>query len=319
VTLPSEEANDVRIGIDLGGTKIEGVVLAEDGALLTRRRVPTPRDSYEATVQAIADLVADLEEEVGGAATVGMGMPGTVSPLTRGVKNANSVWLNGKPFDRDVAAAVGRELRWANDANCLALSEAVDGAGAGERVVFAVILGTGVGAGLVVDGTVIPGRNGVAGEWGHNPLPWSAPDELPGPDCYCGLRGCIETWLSGPGLRRDHQRVTGRDLPTPEITAAAEAGDTDAEATLQRYEHRLARALAHVVNMIDPDVFVFGGGVSNTARLYDNVPPQMAQWVLGNEVTTPLRPAVHGDSSGVRGAAWLWPVGARPADPHQTP
>jgi fructokinase len=313
MTLPIEEADDVRIGIDLGGTKIEGVVLAEDGALLARRRVPTPRDSYEATVQAIVDLVAHLEEEVGGTATVGLGMPGTISPVTGGVKNANSVWLNGKPFDRDLEASLGRELRWANDANCLALSEAVDGAGAGERVVFAVILGTGVGAGLVVDGRVVAGRNGVAGEWGHNPLPWSTADEQPGPDCYCGLHGCIETWLSGPGLRRDHARVTGTDLPAPEIVAAVAAGDADADATLTRYEHRLARALAHVVNMVDPDVFVFGGGVSNTARLYDNVPGQIARWVLGNEVATPLRPAAHGDSSGVRGAAWLWPAGSTPA------
>lgn len=296
----------MRIGVDLGGTKIEGVALDDDGRELARRRVPTP-PFYDGTLQAVADLVGTLEEVTGKAGTVGVGMPGTLSPLTGRVKNANSVWLIDQPFDRDLAAALGREVRCANDANCLALSEAVDGAGAGSRTVFAVILGTGTGAGIVVDGAVLGGRNGIAGEWGHNPLPWPDAAERPGADCYCGRRGCLETWLSGPALRADHRRATGADLPADEIAAAARDGEPSADATLRRYERRLARGLAHVINVVDPDVVVLGGGVSNVERLYDRVPGLLADWVFGGEATTPLRPAAHGDSSGVRGAAWLWP------------
>lgn len=299
----------VRIGVDLGGTKTEALALGEGGTELARRRVPTPR-GYKPSIGAIVDLVHTLEREVGEQGTVGVGMPGVVSPLTGLVKNANSTWLIGKPFDRDLAAALGREVRCENDANCLALSEAVDGAGSEARVVFAVILGTGVGAGIVIDGRIVAGRHGVGGEWGHNPLPWATAEELPGPDCYCGKRGCIETWLSGPALAADHARVTGEETGAVEIVDRAAEGRPDAEATLRRYEVRLARALAHVVNVLDPDVIVLGGGVSNTARLYDTVPTLLAEWVFGGEVTTPLRPARHGDSSGVRGAAWLWPADA---------
>lgn len=297
----------MRIGVDLGGTKTEALALSDGGTGLARRRIATPR-GYRPTIEAIVGLVHTLEREVGGHGSVGVGMPGVVSPLTGLVKNANSTWLIGKPFDRDLAAALGREVRCANDANCLALSEAVDGAGVDGRVVFAVILGTGVGSGVVVDGRILEGRHGVGGEWGHNPLPWAAGEELPGPDCYCGKRGCIETWLSGPALAADHARMTGEEAAAPDIVARAAEGRPDAEATLRRYETRLARALAHVINILDPDVIVLGGGVSNTARLYQTVPTLLPEWVFGGEVTTPLRPARHGDSSGVRGAAWLWPA-----------
>ncbi len=298
----------MRIGIDLGGTKIEGIGLSEDGRELARRRLPTPRGDYAGCLHAIAELVGWIEKEVGGTGTVGVGMPGTLSPVTGLVKNANSVWLNGRPFDRDLTSTLGRELRFANDANCLALSEAVDGAGAGDHVVFAAILGTGTGAGIAVGGAVHAGHNGLGGEWGHNPLPWPTHAEYPGPDCYCGKRGCLETWISGPGLRRDHALQTGRSLPAERIVAQAAAGDDHAEAALQRYEDRLARGLAHAVNLLDPDVIVLGGGMANVERLYRTVPPRLAAWVFGGEVATPIRRAVHGDSSGVRGAAWLWPA-----------
>lgn len=304
-TPPRHGTRDVRIGIDLGGTKIEGIVLDPDGTELTRLRVPTPRD-YDATLAALVELVATLEGRVQATGTIGVGMPGSHSPSTGLVRNANSVWLNGRPFDRDLATALGRDVRCTNDANCLAVSEAADGAGAGARVVFAVILGTGVGAGIVVDGRVVEGRNAVAGEWGHNPLPWPRPDELPGSGCYCGKHGCIETWLAGPSLARDHRDVTGEERTAAAIAAAADTGEPGAAATLDRYADRLARSLAHVVNVIDPDVVVLGGGVSNIGRLYDTVPGRLAAWVFGGEATTPLRPAVHGDSSGVRGAAGLW-------------
>jgi fructokinase len=306
------DANGMRIGIDLGGTKIEGIGLADDGRELARRRVPTPRDDYERCLRAVVELVSWIEQQVGCAGTVGVGMPGTLSPLTGLVKNANSVWLNGRPFDQDLASALGREVRCANDANCLALSEAVDGAGADAQVVFAVILGTGTGAGIAIERAVHAGRNGLGGEWGHNPLPWPAHDEQPGPDCYCGQRGCLETWLSGPGLERDHGHATGHRLPAAQIVAAATAGDQHAESTLRRYEDRLARGLACVVNLLDPDVIVLGGGLANVERLYRTVPARLGAWVFGREVTTPIRRAAHGDSSGVRGAAWLWPTAARP-------
>ncbi|MGH8933536.1 MAG: fructokinase [Egibacteraceae bacterium] len=298
----------MRIGIDLGGTKIEGIGLGEDGRELARRRLPTPRGDYEGCLQAIAALVGWIEKEVGGTGTVGVGMPGTLSPVTGLVKNANSVWLNGRPFDRDLAETLGRQVRFANDANCLALSEAVDGAGAGAHMVFAAILGTGTGAGIAVDRAVHAGHNGLGGEWGHNPLPWPEPSEYPGPDCYCGKRGCLETWISGPGLQRDHALQTGRSLPAEQVVAQAAAGDHHAEATLQRYEDRLARGLAHAINLLDPDVIVLGGGMANVERLYRTVPPLLAAWVFGGEAATPIRRAVHGDSSGVRGAAWLWPA-----------
>lgn len=298
----------MRIGIDLGGTKIEGIALGGDGRELARRRVRTPRDDYAGTITAVAEVVRWLEDEAGMSGTVGLGMPGSLSPSTGLVRNANSVWLIGHPVDRDLAAELGRQVRWANDANCLAVSEAADGAGAGARVVFAVILGTGVGAGIVVDGRLLAGRNGVGGEWGHNPLPWPTDDEWPGRACYCGRRGCVETWLSGPALARDHARESGRELDAPGIAAGAAAGDEAADATLRRYCDRLARGLAHVVNVLDPDVIVLAGGVSNIVRLYDDVPGLLARWTFGGEADTPIVRAVHGDSSGVRGAAGLWPV-----------
>lgn len=298
----------MRIGIDLGGTKIEGIALADDGRQLARRRAPTPRGDYRGSIQLMIDLVGWLEREAGARGTVGVGMPGTISPLTGLVKNANSVWLNGRPLDRDLAVGLGRQVRCANDANCLAVSEAVDGAAAGAHVVFAAILGTGTGAGLAINATVHPGRNGLGGEWGHNPLPWARPGELPGPDCYCGQRGCLETWLSGPGLERDHWQAAGRQLPAAGIVAAADAGDRQAQATLERYEDRLARGLAAVVNLLDPDVIVLGGGLSNIERLYQGLPERLRPWIFGGELCTPVRRATHGDSSGVRGAAWLWPA-----------
>ena len=267
--------------------------------------IPTPRGNYVATVEAVASLVA-LGESVVGSSTVGIGMPGVVSPATGLVKNANSTWLNGRPLSEDLAARLGRPVRLANDANCFALSEATDGAAAGLPVVFGVILGTGVGGGLVVNGRVVTGANAIAGEWGHNPLPWPEAGEWPGPSCYCGRTGCIETLLSGPGLARDHQGRTGRELDAAGIVAAAAAGDEDARESVATYERRLARGLASVVNVFDPDAIVLGGGVSNIARLYERVPRLWTEFVFSDAVVTRLVRAVHGDSSGVRGAAWLW-------------
>jgi fructokinase len=299
----------MRIGIDLGGTKIEGVALGSDGAELARLRVPTPKNDYQAIVRALVELVASLETKAGARASVGVGMPGCISPATGVVKNANTVVLNGKPLDRDLAEALGRPVRLANDANCFALSEASDGAGAGAPVVFGVIIGTGTGGGVVVNGQVLTGPNAVAGEWGHNPLPWPGDDERPGPPCYCGKQGCIETFLSGPGLAADHQRRTGLRLEGAEIGARADAGDAEAIATMTRYEDRMARCLATIINVLDPDVIVLGGGVSNIARLYRTVPQLWGRYVFSDDVRTALRQARHGDSSGVRGAAWLWPIG----------
>jgi fructokinase len=296
----------LRIGVDLGGTKIEAVALGGDGAVLRLRRVATPRDDYRATIEAVAAIVEALETELGRRGTVGVGMPGTLSPATGVVKNANSVWLNGQALDRDLQARLGRPVRFANDANCLALSEAVDGAGARSRLVFGVILGTGTGGGIALDRRVWTGPNAIAGEWGHNPLPWPEDDERRGPACYCGLSGCIETFLSGPGLARDHHLRTGEDRDPRAIAASAAAGDEAASATLQRYEQRLARALAAVVNLLDPDVIVIGGGLSNLPRLYEVVPALWTRFVFSDRVDTRLSPAHHGDSSGVRGAAWLW-------------
>ncbi len=308
-------ASTVRIGIDLGGTKIEGLALDGAGAELARLRVPTPQHDYEATVAAITSVVGELEKRVGeqsGAAiraSVGVGIPGSVVRATGLVKNANSTWLNGRPLERDLSAAMGREVRCANDANCLAVSEATDGAAAGAAMVFAVILGTGCGGGVAAHGRVHIGPNGVGGEWGHNPLPWPRPDELPGPECYCGQRGCNEMWLSGTGLARDHAEVTGVRMTGEEIVRGAEAGDAAAEASLQRLEERIARALAGVVNLLDPDVIVIGGGLSKLDRIYRNVPPQIMRHVFGGgELQTPVLRAKHGDASGVRGAAWLWPL-----------
>ena len=301
-----------RLGIDLGGTKIEGLVLDDNGGERVRRRVPTPRDGYDATVRAIATLVSGLAEEagVGGNVPVGVAIPGTLSPASGLVKNANSTSLIGHPLDRDLERALGRRVRVANDANCFALSEAVDGAGAGYEVVFGVILGTGTGGGIVVGGRVLTGPNSVAGEWGHNPLPWPTPEEMPGPECYCGKRGCIETFLSGPGFTADFRRASGREASPKEIATAAGAGEVAAMAAMARYARRAAKALASVINVLDPDVIVLGGGVSNVTALYEAVPKLWGEYAFSDVVKTPLVRNRHGDSSGVRGAAWLWPQGA---------
>ena len=298
----------MRIGIDLGGTKIEGILLGPDGEELARHRIPTPKGDYTGTVQAIASLVREMDALAKSPtpSTVGIGIPGAISPASGLIKNANSTCLIGNALDQDVATAIGREVRLANDANCLTVSEAVDGAAAGAHVVYGVILGTGVGGGIAVDGRVLTGPNAITGEWGHNPLPWPRDDERPGAACYCGLHGCIETFLSGPGLTRDHEAVTGTHLDSATIVSLAHDGDLECDATLQRYEERLARALATVINMLDPDAIVLGGGLSNIQRLYDNVPRLWHQWVFSDVVTTPLLQNIHGDSSGVRGAAWLW-------------
>jgi fructokinase len=296
----------VRIGIDLGGTKIEGVALDDSGAINVRRRLSTPR-AYEPTIAALVRLVHDIETEAGETGTVGVGTPGAISPARAVMKNANSVWLNDRPLAQDLSSALGRPVRLANDANCFALSEAADGAAAGAEVVFGVILGTGTGGGVVVRGQVLTGPNAVAGEWGHNPMPWPETGEWPGPPCYCGRTGCIETFVSGPGLAADFRAGTGRQVTATDIAAAALAGDTAAEATLVRYEGRLARALSSVINVLDPDVIVLGGGLSNLSRLYVNVPRLWGPFVFSDRVDTRLVPPMHGDSSGVRGAAWLWP------------
>jgi fructokinase len=296
----------LRIGVDLGGTKIEAAAVAPDGQIVVRERVPTPRDDYDGTIAAVVRLVGRLEGDLGQTMTVGVGMPGTISPATGLVKNANSVWLNGRPLDRDLSEQLARPVRLANDANCFALSEARGGAAAGVPVVFGVIIGTGTGGGIVVNGRVVAGRNAVAGEWGHNPLPWPRPGEWPGAVCYCGLRGCIETFLSGPGLARDYASVTGDERTSIDIVERAAGGDPAAEASLQRYEDRCARALASVINVLDPDIIVLGGGMSNLARLYTNVPRLWLQYVFSDRVDTMLVAPRFGAASGVRGAAWLW-------------
>lgn len=296
----------MRIGVDLGGTKIEIVALSADGSEVVRRRIATPTGDYDGTIAAVASLVASVEAEIGQPATVGVGSPGAIVPSTGLLRNSNSVVLNEKPLKRDIEFALCRQVRIANDANCFALSEAVDGAGAGASVVFGVILGTGVGGGIVVGRKVLPGYNNVAGEWGHNPLPWPNAGELPGPHCYCGKRGCVETFLSGPGFAADFAKRTGRELTAMEIATAAERGDGKARDALAVYEDRLARGLAHVVNLLDPDVIVLGGGLSNIVRLYDNVPALIQRYAISTPVDVRLAPAARGDSSGVRGAAWLW-------------
>jgi fructokinase len=296
----------MQIGVDFGGTKIEAAALAPDGGILTRLREPNP-GAYEAALETVARLIARVEAETGGIGSIGVGIPGSPSPRTGLIRNANSTYLNGRPFGADLEARLGRPVRLANDANCLALSEAADGAGAGARGVLAVILGTGCGAGLVVDGRLVEGAHGVAAELGHIPLPWPSRDEAPGPACWCGLHGCLETWISGTGLQRDHAAATGRTLVAPDIVAAAAAGETDAAASLARYVDRLGRALAMAVNLVDPDVIVLGGGMSNAAAIYPALPPVIARHVFADAWDAPVVPARWGDSSGVRGAAWLWP------------
>jgi fructokinase len=290
----------IRIGIDLGGTKTEAVALDRSGAILIRRRVETLQGSYSGTIATIKQLVEAIEAELSAKASVGIGIPGTISPASGLVKNANSTWLIGKPLDRDLAEALDRPVRLGNDADCFALSEASDGSGAGEAIVFGVILGTGVGGGIIVHGRPLAGPNAIAGEWGHNPLPWPEDAERPGPACYCGRSGCIECFLSGPSLSRDD----GRGMNAAEI---ASGKDAQSLASMSRYEARLARALAHVINILDPHVIVLGGGLSKVERLYKAVPKLWGQWIFSDSVATRLLPPKHGDSSGVRGAAWLWP------------
>jgi fructokinase len=294
----------VSIGVDLGGTKIEAALLDRSGKVLRSLRAPTPRDDYGGTIEKIVELVVALGHQ--DEATVGICSPGAISPATGRVKNANSTWLNGRTLREDLTRALGREIRIANDADCFALSEAIDGAGRGARIVFGAILGTGVGGGVVVDGRLVSGPNAIGGEWGHNPLPWPRDDERPGRACYCGRAGCIESWLSGPGLASDHERVTQERLTPHEIVARADGGDAAATETLARYEDRLARSFATLINVLDPHVIVLGGGLSNIGRLYENVPRLWSSWVFSDRVDTRLAPPVHGDASGVRGAARLW-------------
>jgi fructokinase len=298
----------LRIGIDLGGTKIEGLALGDDRREIDRRRVPAPRGSYADSVRAVADLVSAIESAAGDRATVGVGIPGVVSPASGLVKNANSTWLNGHPLAEDLSRALGREVRLANDANCFALSEATDGAAAGASVVFGVIIGTGTGGGLVVNGRLVAGANAIGGEWGHNPLPSPDDRERPGPPCYCGRSGCIETFLSGPALARDYITLGGEDLTAAEVALRADRGDPRAIECLERYEDRFARAIASVINIVDPDVIVLGGGLSNIARLYERVPAIWGRHICSDHVATRMVRAQHGDASGVRGAAWLWPA-----------
>ncbi len=296
----------IRIGIDLGGTKIEVIALDNQGETLARERLPTPQGDYAATVQTVADLIYGIEQRLGSQGSVGIAMPGALSPATGLIKNANSVCLIGQPLDHDLSAVLHRPVKLSNDANCFALSEAVDGAAAGEKIVFGVIIGTGTGGGIAINQQVLTGLNGIAGEWGHNPLPWVQTEELPGPLCYCGKHGCIETFLSGPGMARDYQTTTGKSLSPPDIVILAEAEDNPAKACLSRYADRLARGLASIINVLDPEVIVLGGGMSNIAQLYVDVPRLWRRYVFSDHVDTVLKPAKYGDSSGVRGAAWLW-------------
>ncbi len=299
----------MRIGIDLGGTKIEGVLLDSAGLIRRRLRQSTPREDYDGTIRTIQSIVRALDADAAGSPSVGVGIPGALCPSSGLVKNANSTWIIGRPLDKDLERALGRPVRVANDANCFALSEAMDGAGEGANVVFGVIVGTGCGGGIVVNRQVLTGPNAIAGEWGHHPLPWPTIEEAAAaPACYCGKVGCIETWISGPGLSADVQRLTGDRLSAEDICARAQAGDPKADAALARYETRMGRALAQIVNILDPDVIVLGGGLSNVERLYENVPALMAPFVLSRTLMTRLVRNAHGDSSGVRGAAWLWPA-----------
>lgn len=296
----------MRIGIDLGGTKIEGIALADGGAELKRIRVPTPAGDYDGTLRAIAGLVAALESDTKQTGSVGIATPGAISPATGLMKNSNSTVLNGRPLDSDLEALLGRAVRLENDANCFAVSEAIDGAGAGAQVVFGVILGTGVGGGIAIGGRALSGRHRIAGEWGHNPLPWPSDGERPGPDCYCGRHGCIETFLSGPGLAADFFRATGERIGADEIVRRRDAGNTNARESLERYHDRLARALATVINLLDPDTIVLGGGLSNMDDLYPALAQRIGAFAFSDRTDTPILKAKHGDLSGVRGAAWLW-------------
>ncbi len=297
----------MRIGIDLGGTKTEAIALDDDGVELRRLRVPTPRGDYPGTVATIAGLVASIESDLATTGSVGVGIPGTIVAASGLVKNANSIWLNGQPLARDLSVALKREVRCANDANCFAVSEATDGAGMGFSVVFGAILGTGCGAGVVLNGQPYAGHNGLAGEWGHTPLPWAQAHEIPGPPCYCGHHGCLETWISGVGFERDFFRATGEELSGKQIVALAMQGDEQATAALARLEDRIARGLAMIVNILDPQVVVLGGGLSNLSQLYTgSLEEQIATYTFGGATVTPVRCNLHGDSSGVRGAAWLW-------------
>jgi fructokinase len=295
----------MRIGVDLGGTKIEGVVLAEDGVELKRRRIATPRDDYQMTLAAVADLVRQLERDAGAVESIGVGHPGAISPATGLIKNANSTWLNGRPFGSDLSRRLNRRIEFANDADCFALSEAIDGAATGAEVVFGVIVGTGTGGGVVIGGRLLAGANAIAGEWGHNPMPWPRPDEWPGPRCYCGRTGCIEMFLSGPALARDYESAGGTPISGVEISARAAAGESLAIACLDRYANRMARALASVINVLDPNVIALGGGLSNIDQLYRRVPKLWSEFVFSDSVVTRLVRPAHGDASGVRGAAWL--------------
>jgi fructokinase len=305
-------AGRMRIGIDLGGTKIEGIAIADDGTERVRRRIVAPRGNYEDTIAAVAGLVHAIEEQAGARGTLGIGIPGTISPATGLIKNSNSTWLNGRPLATDLSQRLDRPIRFANDANCFALSEATDGAASDAGIVFGVIVGTGTGGGVVIHRQVLVGANAIGGEWGHNPLPGAHATESPGPPCYCGRSGCIETFLSGPALARDYadSDPSGPSgyagVTAQEIAARAAAGEARAEAALSRYEERMARALGSVINLIDPDVIVLGGGLSNIDRLYDRVPMLWSRYIFSDRVTTRLVRARHGDSSGVRGAAWLW-------------
>jgi fructokinase len=299
----------MRIGVDLGGTKIEGIALADNGDIPVRRRVQTPR-SYAETLDALVGVVEAIEKAVDRRCTVGIGIPGTVMPATGVVKNANSVCLNGETLQDDLNRRLGRTVGLMNDANCFALSEAADGAAAGAPVVFGVILGTGVGGGIVVDGKCLIGVNQITGEWGHNPLPWPSLEEIPGPTCYCGRRGCIEAFISGPGLVNDHTAHTGQTLTTHAIVKNAREGDAAATATMERYYNRLARSLATVINLLDPDVIVLGGGMSNVAGLAEQAQSRLGGYVFSDTIATRIVHNIHGDSSGVRGAAWLWPAGS---------
>ena len=298
----------MRIGIDLGGTKTEIIALDEDNQICERRRIDTPHGDYRGAIETIVNLIRAVENHIGQQGTVGIATPGAISPASGLIKNANSTCLNGMPFDKDLSAALGREIRIANDADCFALSEATDGAAAGAPTVFGVIVGTGTGGGVVVNGRLLSGPNAIAGEWGHNPLPWPRSEELPGHLCYCGQHACIETFLSGPGLARNHKADTGEDLAAKDIAQRADQGDELALQSMTLYEDRMARALSSIINVIDPHVIVLGGGVSNIQRLYENVPKLWGKYVFSDRVDTQLVKAMHGDSSGVRGAAWLYPA-----------
>lgn len=298
----------MRIGVDLGGTKIEAIALNDMGAVLYRHRIPTPVADYIGILNAVADLVFEIERRIGLSGSVGIGTPGSLSPRTGLIRNSNSTVLNGKPLDRDISEILKRPVRLENDANCFALSEAIDGAAKEAESVFGVILGTGVGGGLVVRGRIIAGRNRIAGEWGHNSMPWPNADEWPGPNCYCGKTGCIETFLSGPSLEKHFREATMRDLSAKDIACAAEAQDPQALAAIEIFENRLARGLSLIINIFDPDRIVLGGGLSNIKRLYQTLPRLIPEYVFSDAFQTAIVPAVHGDSSGVLGAARLWPV-----------